>query len=105
MYGSLREIVAGGPRTRVGRRWMAPPIAECARWSVPAVVPGTVLVAPPILWLANGGNGRRATVVIGCLTWIVVSPRTSAGSGTPAYPLGSAVVAFIMLRSACAAGD
>ena len=103
MYGSLREIVAGWSKNLAsGAPLMAPPIAV-VRAVLPYLLwlPALFWVAPPILWLANGWHWAAVATVVSLLTWIVVYAHERAPVWYALlYPLGSAVVAFIMLRSA-----
>ena len=103
MYGSLREIVAGWSKNLAsGAPLMAPPIAV-VRAVLPYLMwlPALFWLAPPILWLATGWQWAAVATVVSLLTWIVVYARERAPVWYALlYPLGSAVVAFIMLRSA-----
>jgi len=69
-------------------------------------LPALFWVAPPILWLANGWHGPPSLPSYRCLTWIVVYAHERAPVWYALlYPLGSAVVAFITLRSAWRGAD
>jgi len=65
-------------------------------------MPALAWVAPPVVWLLTGGFGFAAiATIVSLLTWIIIY----AAEGAPVwyallYPLGAAMVAFIMLRSA-----
>ncbi len=103
MYASLSEILAGWTKNLAsGAPLMAPPI-KLVRAALPYLmwVPALCWLAPPILWLATGWHWAAIATVISLLTWVTVY----ASEGAPLwyallYPLGSAVVAFIMIRSA-----
>ena len=103
MYGSLREILAGWTKNLAsGAPLTAPPIAVVRR-VLPYLMwlPALFWLAPPVLWLATGWHWAAIATAASLLTWIAVY----AGERAPVwyaflYPLGSAVVGFIMLRSA-----
>jgi len=104
MYGSLREIIAGWSKNlALGAPLMMPPI-PFVRALLPYVMwmPALAWVAPPVVWLLTGGFGFAAiATIVSLLTWIIIY----AAEGAPVwyallYPLGAAMVAFIMLRSA-----
>jgi chlorobactene glucosyltransferase len=103
MYGSLREILAGWTKNLAsGAPLMAPPIA-IVRAALPYLMwlPALFWLAPPILWLATGWHWAEIATVVSLLTWIVVYITERAPVWYALlYPLGSAVVAFIMIRSA-----
>ncbi len=103
MYGSLREIVAGWSKNLAsGAPLMAPPI-KLVRAALPYLMwlPGLFWLAPPILWLATGWHWAAVATVVSLLTWVVVYAHERAPLWYALlYPLGSAVVAFIMIRSA-----
>src|SRR6266568_4664073 len=103
MYASLREILAGWTKNLAsGAPLTAPPIAVVRR-VLPYLMwlPALFWLAPPVLWLATGWHWAAIATAASLLTWIAVY----AGERAPVwyaflYPLGSAVVGFIMLRSA-----
>ena len=103
MYGSLREIVAGWSKNlALGAPLMAPPV-PWIRALLPYVMwmPALLWVAPPVLWAVYGWDFAAIATVASLVTWIGIY----AGERAPLqyallYPLGAAMVAFIMLRSA-----
>jgi len=103
MYGSLREIIAGWSKNLAsGAPLMAPPI-RLVRAVVPYLMwlPALVWLAPPILWLLAGWHWAAIATVASLLTWTLVYVKERAPVWYALlYPLGSAVVAFIMIRSA-----
>ncbi len=103
MYGSLREIIAGWSKNLAsGAPLMAPPI-RLVRAVVPYLMwlPALVWLAPPILWLLAGWRWAAIATVASLLTWTLVYVKERAPVWYALlYPLGSAVVAFIMIRSA-----
>jgi len=103
MYGSLREIIAGWSKNLAsGAPLMAPPI-RLVRAVVPYLMwlPALVWLAPPILWLTTGWRWAAVATVASLLTWTLVYVKERAPVWYALlYPLGSAVVAFIMIRSA-----
>src|SRR6266576_7320776 len=104
MYGSLREIIAGWSKNlALGAPLTMPPI-PFVRALLPYVMwmPALAWVAPPVVWLLTAGWGFAAlATIVSLLTWIVIYAGERAPIWyAPLYPLGAAMVAFIMLRSA-----
>jgi len=103
MYGSLREIIAGWSKNLAsGVPLMAPPIAV-VRATLPYLMwlPALFWLAPPLLWLMTGWHWAAIATVVSLLTWIAVYATERAPIWYALlYPLGSALVAFIMIRSA-----
>ena len=103
MYGSLREIIAGWSKNLAsGAALMAPPV-RVVRAVLPYLMwlPSLFWLAPPILWLTNGWHFALIATVVSLLTWIAVYAAERAPVWHALlYPLGAAVVAFIMIRSA-----
>jgi chlorobactene glucosyltransferase len=102
MYRSLREIIAGWSKNlALGVPLMAPPIAVW-RALVPFVMwlPALFWIAPPVGWVL-GSSGAELATLVSLLTWILIYlvDRVPVWYAL-LYPLGSAVVALIMLRSA-----
>lgn len=103
MYGSLREIIAGWSKNlALGAPLMAPPV-RWIRTLLPYVMwmPALLWLAPPILWAAFGWRFAAIATGASLITWIGIY----AGERGPVryallYPLGAAMVAFIMIRSA-----
>jgi chlorobactene glucosyltransferase len=103
MYGSLREILAGWTKNLAsGAPLMAPPI-PLVRAALPYVMwlPALFWLAPPVLWLTTGWLWAAIATVISLVTWIAVYVKDRAPVWYALlYPLGAALVAFIMIRSA-----
>lgn len=103
MYASLREIVAGWSKNLAsGVPMMTPPV-RWIRATAPYLmwIPSLFWLAPPALWLATGWHGAAIATILSLLTWIAVYAMERAPVWYAVlYPLGAAVVAFIMLRSA-----
>lgn len=103
MYGSLREILAGWTKNLAsGVSLMAPPI-RLVRAVLPYLMwlPALFWIAPPVAWLVTGWPFAAIATLASLLTWLVVYAVVRAPLWyAPLYPLGAAVVAFIMLRSA-----
>jgi chlorobactene glucosyltransferase len=105
MYGSLREIIDGWSKNlALGAPLMMPPI----RW-VRALapyfmwVPALFWIVPPIVWLLRtpGWEAGKIATLASLLTWIAIYAAERAPLWYAAlYPLGVAMAAFIMLRSA-----
>ena len=103
MYASLREIVAGWSKNLAsGVPFMAPPI----RW-VRALLPYFMWIpslfwfVPPLVWLMTGWQAAALATLFSLVTWIALYAIERAPIWYAAlYPLGAAIVAFIMLRSA-----
>jgi chlorobactene glucosyltransferase len=103
MYGSLREILEGWTKNlALGAPLMAPPV-PWIRALFPYVMwmPALLWVGPPIAWAAFGWDFAAIATVASLLTWTGIY----AGERAPLryallYPLGAAMVAFIMIRSA-----
>ena len=103
MYASLREIVAGWSKNLAsGVPYMAPPI-RWVRSLLPYFmwIPSLFWFAPPLVWLMTGWQAAALATLISLVTWIVLYAIERAPVWYAAlYPLGAAIVAFIMLRSA-----
>jgi chlorobactene glucosyltransferase len=103
MYGSLREIVAGWSKNlALGAPLMMPPI-PFVRAALPYVMwlPALAWIAPPIVWLATGSAVAAIATAASLLTWVAIYAGERAPVWyAPLYPLGAALVAFIMIRSA-----
>src|SRR4051812_36869747 len=103
MYASLSEIIAGWSKNlATGVPHMMPPVrwiralAPYLMW-----IPSLFWLAPPVVWLATGWHVAALASILALLTWIVVCAIDRAPVWYAAlYPLGAALVAFIMLRSA-----
>jgi chlorobactene glucosyltransferase len=107
MYRSLAEIVAGWSKNlALGVPLMFPPIALVRR-AAPYVMwlPALCWIIPPLLWAGYGWSWAAGTTVISLAIWLAVY----WAEGAPLryallYPLGAAMVAYIMIRSAVRGG-
>jgi chlorobactene glucosyltransferase len=103
MYGSLREIIAGWSKNlATGAPLMAPPI-PFVRALLPYLmwIPALFWIAPPVVWLATGWDFVAIATVVSLVTWVLIYAAERAPPWYALlYPLGAAIVAFIMLRSA-----
>ena len=103
MYGSLREIIAGWSKNLAsGAPLMAPPI-PMLRALLPYVMwmPALFWIAPPVAWLLTGAQVAAIATLVSLVTWVVIYAAERARVWyAPLYPLGAAMVAFIMMRSA-----
>jgi chlorobactene glucosyltransferase len=103
MYGSLREILAGWTKNLAsGVPLMAPPI-PLLRTLLPYVMwmPALFWIAPPVAWVLTGAQAAANATLVSLATWIVVYAAERAPLWyAPLYPLGAAMVAIIMIRSA-----
>jgi chlorobactene glucosyltransferase len=102
MYGSLREIVAGWSKNlAVGVPLMMPPL-RVVRAVVPYLMwlPALFWIVPPLAWLLTSWEFARIATIASLVTWIALYAiqRVPVWYAT-LYPIGAAVVAFIMLRS------
>jgi chlorobactene glucosyltransferase len=107
MYANLGAILEGWSKNlALGTPLMLPPIPwlqRIAPWLI--WIPALAWIAPPILWAATGGAAWGVTSAIALAIWIGVC----VSEGAPAwygllYPLGAAMLAFIMMRSAWRGG-
>ena len=107
MYGSLREIIEGWSKNlALGAPLMAPPV-RWIRAVFPYVMwmPALLWIGPPVAWAAFGWHFAAIATIASLITWIGIY----AGERSPVryaflYPLGSAMVALIMIRSAWRGG-
>lgn len=103
MYGSLREIIAGWSKNlAMGVPLMTPPVRFLRRL-VPFIMwlPALFWIAPPIAWLLAGWHVAALATGVSLSTWLLIYVAYRAPPWyAPLYPLGAAIVAFIMLRSA-----
>jgi chlorobactene glucosyltransferase len=103
MYRSLAEIVAGWTKNlAVGAPRMFPPLPG-VRAAVPYVlwVPSLCWILPPLVAAGWGARWALATTAVSLAVWIAAYRF----QGAPAryavlYPIGAAMVAGIMIRSA-----
>jgi chlorobactene glucosyltransferase len=103
MYGSLREILEGWTKNlALGAPLMTPPV-PWIRTLFPYVMwmPSLLWVGPPIAWLAFRWDFAAIATLASLLTWIgIYAGERAPVHYAPLYPLGAAMVAFIMIRSA-----
>lgn len=107
MYTSLREILEGWTKNlALAAPLMAPPI-PWLRALLPYVMwmPALLWVGPPLAWATLGWPFAAIATIASLLTWIGIY----AGERAPVryaflYPLGAAMVAFIVIRSAWRGG-
>jgi len=107
MYRSLGEIVQGWSKNlALGVPLMFPPIPLLRR-TAPYLMwlPALCWIVPPLVWALYGSHWAAVTTAISLVIWVVVY----WAEGAPVryallYPLGAAMVAGIMLRSAWRGG-
>ena len=102
MYGSLREIIAGWSKNlALGVPLMTPPL-RLIRAVVPYIMwlPTLFWIGPPLAWLAAGWDFSAIATLVSLLAWFAIYAMYRAPLRYAlVYPLGAAMVAFIMLRS------
>jgi chlorobactene glucosyltransferase len=102
MYRNLGEVVEGWSKNlALGVPLTLPPI-PLLRWAAPYLMwlPSLAWVAPPVWWALHGGGWALATIGISVAIWTVVYWTEKAPVRYALlYPLGAAMVAYIMLRS------
>ncbi|HUL02876.1 MAG TPA: glycosyltransferase family 2 protein [Gemmatimonadales bacterium] len=102
MYRSLSGIIEGWSKNLArGVPLTLPPIRWLRR-AAPYLMwlPSLVWVAPPVLWALTGGTWAAMTVTISLAVWVAVYRAERAPLRYALlYPLGAAMVAYIMLRS------
>lgn len=107
MYQSLAEVIGGWTKNlALGVPQMFPPIAALRRVAPYLMwIPSLCWIAPPLIWAVTGWTWAAVTVAISLATWAVVY-RTEGAPMRYAllYPLGAAMVAYIMIRSAWRGG-
>ena len=103
MYRSLAEIVEGWSKNlALGVPLMFPPLPLVRRVAPYLMwLPALCWVLPPPLWAVYGWSWAAATTLVSLAIWIAVY----RAEGAPVryalvYPLGAAMVAYIMIRSA-----
>src|SRR5437763_10290335 len=103
MSGSLRELIAGCTKTLAsGASLMTPPI-KLVRVVLPYLMwlPALFWLVPPILWLTRGSLFGTIATLASLTAWSVVYAAERAPVWYALlYPLGTAFVGFIMVRSA-----
>jgi chlorobactene glucosyltransferase len=107
MYRDLRGIVAGWTKNLATGVPLTFPPRRLVRRVLPNVMwlPALAWVLPPLLWALFGWPWAAATTVISLVIWLVVYGMAEAPLGYALlYPLGAAIVAYIMIRSAWRGG-
>jgi chlorobactene glucosyltransferase len=107
MYRSLAEIVEGWSKNlALGVPLMFPPL-PLVRRAAPYLMwlPALCWLLPPLFWAVYGWSWAAATTLVSLAIWIAVY----RAEGAPVryalvYPLGAAMVAYIMIRSAWRGG-
>lgn len=103
MYRSLAEIVEGWSKNlALGVPLMFPPVPFVRR-AAPYLMwlPALCWVLPPLLWAVSGWSWAAATTLVSLVIWIAVYRAERAPVRYALlYPLGAAMVAYIMIRSA-----
>jgi chlorobactene glucosyltransferase len=107
MYRSLPEVIEGWSKNlALGVPLMFPPNAVVRR-AAPYLmwVPGLCWIVPPLVWAVTGWAWAAVTWAISLVIWVAVY----RAEGAPVryawlYPLGAAMVAYIMIRSAIRGG-
>jgi chlorobactene glucosyltransferase len=107
MYRSLAGILEGWTKNlALGVPLMFPPI-RLVRRAAPYVMwmPALCWILPPLIWAATGASWAAATTALSVAIWIVVYRATEAPLRYAwLYPVGAALVAGIMMRSAWRGG-
>jgi len=107
MYRSLGEIVEGWSKNlALGTPLMMPPVAPLRR-IVPWLMwtPALAWLAPPVAWAVWGVPWAAVATLASLLLFVEVNRREGAPLWYALlYPVGAAIVAFIMLRSAWRGG-
>lgn len=103
MYSSLAGILEGWTKNLATGVPLAFPPWSGLRRAAPYVMwlPALLWIMPPVLWALFGWPWAAATTVIALFLWLAVY----RAAGAPLryallYPIGAAMVAFIMMRSA-----
>ena len=103
MYRSLAGIVEGWTKNLASGVPLAFPPIPWLRGAVRYLMwlPALCWIVPPVLWAAYGWSWAGVTTLIALAIWVVVY----AAAGAPVwyallYPIGAAMVAYIMIRSA-----
>src|SRR5256885_12797682 len=103
MYRSLGEIVQGWSKNlALGVPLMFPPVPLLRR-AAPYLMwlPALCWILPPLVWALYGWSWAALTTGVSVIIWAVV--YWAEGAPVPyalLYPLGAAMVAYIMIRSA-----
>ncbi len=108
MYRDLSGIVAGWTKNLATGVPLAFPPSRLVRRVVPYVMwlPALAWILPPLLWALFGWQWAAATTAISLAIWLVVYRIAEAPLRyVLLYPLGAAMVAYIMIRSAWRGGN
>ncbi len=103
MYSSLTGILEGWTKNLATGVPLAFPPWPGLRRAVPYVMwlPALLWIVPPVLWALFGWTWAAATTVIALVLWLAVYRVAGAPLRYALlYPIGAAIVAFIMMRSA-----
>jgi chlorobactene glucosyltransferase len=103
MYRDLAGIVAGWTKNLATGVPLAFPPSRLVRRVVPYVMwlPALAWILPPVLWALFGWPWAAATTVVSLALWLVAYRVAQAPLAYALlYPLGAAMVASIMIRSA-----
>jgi chlorobactene glucosyltransferase len=107
MYRDLAGIVAGWTKNLATGVPLAFPPNGLVRRVVPYVMwlPALAWILPPVLWALFGWPWAAVATVISLAIWLVAYRVAEAPLGYALlYPLGAAMVAYIMIRSAWRGG-
>src|SRR5260370_5653749 len=107
MYRDLAGIVAGWTKNLATGVPLAFPPSRLVRRVVPYVMwlPALAWILPPLLWALFGWQWAAATTAISLAIWLVVYRIAEAPLRyVLLYPLGAAMVAYIMICSAWRGG-
>jgi chlorobactene glucosyltransferase len=107
MYRSLREIIDGWSKNlALGAPLMMPPVRWLRRVAPFLMwIPSLVWILPPLVWALTGWTAAAVATVLSFATWLVIYRNERAPLiYALLYPLGSIVVAGIMIRSAVRGG-
>jgi chlorobactene glucosyltransferase len=103
MYRDLAGIVAGWTKNLATGVPLAFPPSRLVRRVLPHVMwlPALAWILPPVLWALFGWPWAAATTAISLAIWLVAYGIAEAPLGYAVlYPLGAAMVAYVMIRSA-----
>ena len=107
MYSSLAGILEGWTKNLATGVPLAFPPWPGLRRAAPYLMwlPALLWIMPPVLWALFGWTWAAATTVIALVLWLAVYRVAGAPLRyAPLYPIGAAMVAFIMMRSALRGG-
>ncbi len=107
MYSSLAGILEGWTKNLATGVPLAFPPWPGLRRAAPYLMwlPALLWIMPPVLWALFGWTWAAATTVIALFLWLAVYRVAGAPLRYALlYPIGAAMVAFIMMRSALRGG-